>query len=239
MPDTSSDSKTMRHALNTQMLDRLAVTISVLFNPFLLPLASILLIVRMSVATTQQGLLWMVIVILFASVLPMLFILLLFRLGQLSDFRLTVREQRAKPLIFSLVSALVGSGILYILDAPREVIWLCIACVINGVVLTLITKVWKISFHSGVAAGVYDRACSTNQHSVCLSVHSVAIHCVGKSAPEKAHLPSNYRRRTDCCCQYCGSTSVGMIPVLYRQPLTHPKPFDKANRFTWFNLNGS
>jgi len=107
----------------------------------------------MSVATTQQGLLWMVIVILFASVLPMLFILLLFRLGQLSDFRLTVREQRAKPLIFSLVSALVGSGILHILNAPREIIWLCIACVINGVVLTLITQVWKISFHSGVAAG--------------------------------------------------------------------------------------
>ena len=153
MPDTSSDSKIIHHASNTQMLDRIAVTISVLFNPFLLPLASILLIVRMSVATTQQGLLWMVIVILFASVLPMLFILLLFRLGQLSDFRLTVREQRAKPLIFSLVSALVGIGILYFLNVPRQIIWLCIACVINGLVLTLITQVWKISFHSGVAAG--------------------------------------------------------------------------------------
>ena len=153
MPDTSSDSKIMRHTLNAQMLDRIAVTISVLFNPFLLPLVSILLIVRTSVPTMQQGLLWMVIVILFASVLPMIFILLLFRRGQLSDFRLTVREQRAKPLIFSLVSALVGIGILYFLDVPREIIWLCIACVINGVVLTLITQVWKISFHSGVAAG--------------------------------------------------------------------------------------
>ena len=153
MPDTGSDSKIIRHALNTQMLDRLAVTISVLFNPFLLPIASILLIVRTSVPTMQQGLLWMVIVILFASVLPMLFILLLFRRGQLSDFRLTVREQRAKPLIFSLVSALVGIGILYFLDVPREIVWLCIACVINGLVLTLVTQVWKISFHSGVAAG--------------------------------------------------------------------------------------
>ena len=153
MPDAGSDSKIMRHTLNTQMLDRIAVTISVLFSPFLLPIASILLIVRISVATMQQRFLWMVIVILFASVLPMLFILMLFRLGQLSDFRLTVREQRAKPLIFSLVSALVGSGVLHLLNAPREIIWLCIACVINGVVLTLITKVWKISFHSGVAAG--------------------------------------------------------------------------------------
>ena len=153
MPDTGSDSKITRHTLNTQMLDRIAVTISVLFNPFLLPIASILIIVWLSVATMQQGLLWMVVVILFASVLPMLFILLLFRLGQLSDFRLTVREQRAKPLLFSLVSALVGSGILHILDVPREIVWLCIACIINGVVLTLVTQVWKISFHSGVAAG--------------------------------------------------------------------------------------
>ena len=153
MPDTSSESKIIRHALNTQMLDRIAVTISVLFNPFLLPLASILIIVWLSVTTTQQGLLWMVIVILFASVLPMLFILLLFRLGRLSDVRLTVREQRAKPLLFSLVSALVGSGILHLLNVPQEIVWLCIACVINGLVLTLITQIWKISFHSGVAAG--------------------------------------------------------------------------------------
>ena len=143
----------MRHTLNTRMLDRIAVTISVLFSPFLLPIASILLIVRMSVATVHQGLLWMAVVILFASMLPMLFIFILFRLGQLSDFRLTVREQRAKPLMFSLVSALVGSGILHILNAPREIIWLCIACVVNGIVLALITQVWKISFHSGVAAG--------------------------------------------------------------------------------------
>ena len=153
MPDSGSDSKVIRHTLKIKMLNRIAVTISVLFSPFLLPIASILLIVRASVATMQQGLLWMVIVILFAGVLPMLYILILFRLGRLSDVRLTVREQRANPLIFSLVSALVGSGILHLLNVPQEIVWLCIACVINGLVLTIITQVWKISFHSGVAAG--------------------------------------------------------------------------------------
>lgn len=153
MPDSGSDSKVVRHTLNIKMLNRIAITISVLFSPFLLPIASILLIVRASVATMQQGLLWMVIVILFAGVLPMLYIFILFRLGRLSDVRLTVREQRAKPLMFSLVSALVGSGLLHLLNVPQEIVWLCIACVINGLVLTLITQVWKISFHSGVAAG--------------------------------------------------------------------------------------
>lgn len=153
MPDSSFDSTIIRQTRNIKMLNRIAITISVLFSPFLLPIASILLIVRASVATMQQGLLWMVIVILFAGVLPMLYILILFRLGRLSDVRLTVREQRANPLIFSLVSALVGSGILHLLNVPQEIVWLCIACVINGLVLTLITQVWKISFHSGVAAG--------------------------------------------------------------------------------------
>ena len=153
MPDSGFDSTIMRQTRSTKMLNRIAVTISVLFSPFLLPIASILLIVRSSVVTMQQGLLWMVIVILFASVLPMLYIFILFRLGRLSDVRLTVREQRAKPLIFSLVSSLVGIGILHLLNVPQEIVWLCIACVINGLVLTLITQVWKISFHSGVAAG--------------------------------------------------------------------------------------
>lgn len=153
MPDSSFDSTIIQQTRNTKMLNRIAVTISVLFSPFLLPIASILLIVRSSVATIQQGLLWMVIVVLFAGVLPMLFIFILFRLGRLSDVRLTVREQRAKPLMFSLISALAGSGILHLLNVPQEIVWLCIACVINGLVLTLITQVWKISFHSGVAAG--------------------------------------------------------------------------------------
>lgn len=170
MPDTSYSSKIIRHTLNTQMLDRIAVTISVLFSPFLLPIASILIIVWLSVTTIQQGLLWMVIVILFASVLPMLFILILFRLGRLSDIRLTVREQRATPLMFSLVSAFVGTGILHILDAPREIVWLCIACLINGIVLTLITQVWKISFHSGVAAGCMTGLATLSSQFVCLFI---------------------------------------------------------------------
>ena len=112
----------------------------------------------------------MVIVILFASVLPMLFILILFRLGRLSDIRLTVREQRATPLMFSLVSAFVGTGILHILEAPREIVWLCIACLINGIVLTLITQVWKISFHSGVAAGCMTGLATLSSQFVCLFI---------------------------------------------------------------------
>ena len=135
------------------MLDRIAAAISFLLSPFLVPVVSIVLVVRIYAVPIQQALLWGLIVVLFVSVLPTLFILILFRFGQLSDIGLTIREQRAKPLFFSLASAFVGVGILYLVDAPREIVWLCIAYLINGIVFTLITPLWKISFHSGVAAG--------------------------------------------------------------------------------------
>ena len=135
------------------MLDRIAVAISVLLSPFLVPAASILLVVYIYAVTLRQAILWPLIIILFISVLPSLFVLMLFRLGQISDIQLTVREQRLKPLFFSIASALVGSSILHLVDAPQEIVWICIAYVINGVVFTLITPLWKISFHSGVTAG--------------------------------------------------------------------------------------
>ncbi|MCZ6679935.1 MAG: hypothetical protein O7E52_22100 [Candidatus Poribacteria bacterium] len=139
--------------LRTQMLDRIAAVISILMSPFLVPIASILLVVRIYAVTSQQALLWALIVILFVSVLPSLFILLLFGLGRISDMRLIVRAERMTPLFFSLVSALAGAVILHLVNAPREIVWLGIAYVINGVVFVLITPAWKISFHSGVAAG--------------------------------------------------------------------------------------
>jgi hypothetical protein len=135
------------------MLDRTAAAISVLLSPFLVPVASILPVVYIYAVTLRQAILWPLIVILFISILPSLFVLMLFRLGQISDIQLTVGEQRVKPLFFSLASALVGSGILHLVDAPQEIVWICIAYAINAVVFTLITPLWKISFHSGVTAG--------------------------------------------------------------------------------------
>jgi hypothetical protein len=76
---------------------------------------------------------------------------------------------------------------------------------------------------------VYDRAYGINQQPICLAVHPLADHCVGKSAPKKAHLPSNYYRCANRCCEYRSGTSVSTITVLYRQPPKHLKLFNKAN----------
>lgn len=135
------------------MRDYIASALSILFSPFLVPVVTILIIVQRYAATGQQALLWTTIIIVFVSVLPVLFILFLFRVGQLSDLHLAVREQRIGPLLFSMASAFVGTGILQMVGAPREIVWAGIAYVVNGVLFTMITPYWKISFHSGVTAG--------------------------------------------------------------------------------------
>ena len=137
----------------SQMLDRIAVTISIIFSPFLIPVPTVLLLARTYAATLQQAMLWTLVVTLFVCVLPSIFILLLVRSGRLSDLHLAVRKQRLAPLYFSLASTLVGIVILHQIDAPREIVLPSIAYAINGVVFTAITHHWKISFHCGSAAG--------------------------------------------------------------------------------------
>lgn len=135
------------------MLDRIAVAISVIFSPFLIPVPTILLLAWTYANSLQQVMLWMLVVSVFASVLPSVFILALVRSGRLSDLHLAVRKQRLAPLYFSLVSTLVGIIVLQSIDAPSQIVLPCIAYAINGVVFTAITHRWKISFHCGSAAG--------------------------------------------------------------------------------------
>lgn len=135
------------------MLDRIAVAISIIFSPFLVPVPTILLLARRYAITVQQAMQWTLVVTVFVSVLPSIFILILVHSGRLSDLHLAVRKQRLVPLCFSLASTLVGIFVLHQIDAPRQIVLPSIAYAMNGVVFTAITYLWKISFHCGSAAG--------------------------------------------------------------------------------------
>ena len=89
----------------------------------------------------------------FFSLLPVFFILILFRLGRVSHLNLEVKEQRTLPLLFAIGAACIGLGIFYIIGAPREIIWAGVAYISNGIIFGAITQVWKISFHTGVFTG--------------------------------------------------------------------------------------
>ncbi len=125
---------------------------SVLFSPFLVPIATAAGVVYKH-ADPQNALRWLAIVVLFVTVLPALSIAVMVRLSKVSDLHLQNREERFLPLCCTLISMIVGTFLLYRLGAAREIVWAGVAYITNSVIFSAITPLWKISFHSSVATG--------------------------------------------------------------------------------------
>lgn len=134
------------------IIARLAWCVSVVFSPFLVPVATAIGVVQKH-AVPEDLLRWLGIVVLFVTVLPALSIAVMVRFSKVSDLHLKNREERFLPLCCTLVSMIVGTFLLYQQGAAREIVWAGVAYVINSVIFFAITLTWKISFHSSVATG--------------------------------------------------------------------------------------
>ena len=142
----------MEHSDLSTIPARIAWGISVLFSPFLVPIATAVGVIQKH-AVPQNALRWLVIVVLFVTVLPVLSIAVMVRYAKVSDLHLHNREERLLPLCCTLVSMVVGTVLLHQLGAAREIVWAGIAYIVNSVIFSAITPIWKISFHSSVATG--------------------------------------------------------------------------------------
>jgi hypothetical protein len=91
--------------------------------------------------------------VLFASVIPMVFVLWGVRRRRLSDRHVRVREQRFLPLLVGIASVFIGLALLSSLGAPRELIALVGAMIVGLMVSLAVTLAWKVSIHSAVAGG--------------------------------------------------------------------------------------
>ena len=179
---------------------------SVLFSPFLVPIATAVGVVQ-KYADPQDALRWLVIVVVFVTVLPALSIGLMVRYAKVSDFHLQNREERLLPLCCTLISMIVGTVLLHQLGAAREIVWAGVAYVANSVIFSAITPIWKISFHSSVATGcVTVLVMLVNpQFGWLFLVGSVDF--MGAGLPKTSHASPNCCRRSTCC-QYHGNCSV-------------------------------
>ena len=142
----------MEHSDLSTIPARIAWGASVLFSPFLVPIATAVGVIQKH-AAPQNALRWLVIVVLFVTVLPVLSIAVMVRYAKVSDLHLHNREERLLPLCCTLVSMVVGTVLLHQLGAAREIVWVGIAYIVNSVIFSAITPIWKISFHSSVATG--------------------------------------------------------------------------------------
>jgi len=89
----------------------------------------------------------------FAIGLPYAYIAWLVRTGGATDRHVSRREDRPKVLVAVLLCLAAGISVLMLLAAPPLLVWLLAGEVLLVLACLVISKFWKISMHSAVAAG--------------------------------------------------------------------------------------
>jgi membrane-associated phospholipid phosphatase len=97
---------------------------------------------------------WGVAVAMFASAVPLAYIIRGVRRGRYKDHHVDVREHRPAVILVAAASVIVGLTLMLLLDAPRDLVALVVA-MLAGLALTFAATKWwgKVSFHTAVAAG--------------------------------------------------------------------------------------
>ncbi|KRE83302.1 phosphatase PAP2 family protein [Arthrobacter sp. Soil764] len=85
---------------------------------------------------------------LFVCVVPLLVLLVLVRMGKVTDHHVSDRKQRAPVLLMALGCIAAGLLVLNAVDAPRSVTAMVLAVVGGVAVLAAVSPFWKMSGHA-------------------------------------------------------------------------------------------
>ncbi len=85
---------------------------------------------------------------LFVCVIPLLLLLVLVKLGKVTDHHVSDRKQRAPVLLMALASIAAGLLVLNAVGAPQSVVAMVLGVVGGVVVLAAVSPFWKISGHA-------------------------------------------------------------------------------------------
>lgn len=131
---------------------QLAHYVSILFSPPLTLLtAAILIVVHLPSPETRLLAGWYAA---FVLLTPLLFIAWLKRRGWVSDFDLSVRQERIAPMLLAWLGLLAGWLALQRADAPRLLLAFALLHLCQGAIFVLITLFWKISLHTTAVASL-------------------------------------------------------------------------------------
>jgi membrane-associated phospholipid phosphatase len=131
------------------MEKRIAVIVSVIFNPFFLPLAAFGLIILPSIdLSLQNKLVFMLVTAVCSSLLMFAYVLRLTHQKRVESIDIDKREQRIHPLLLAALANAIGFIILRFLQAPDLVQCLMFCYASNTLIADLITRWWKISIHA-------------------------------------------------------------------------------------------
>ncbi len=104
--------------------------------------------------TVAQGLLNAGIYVLFVSLLPMLYVVLMVRRGHISSLDMPLREQRRRPFLVSIGCTALAWWILHSSNAPGVMPFFALCSLALIAAIALITLTWQISMHMMSITGV-------------------------------------------------------------------------------------
>lgn len=132
--------------------DKLALIISGALSPFLLTPFFLYIVCRAFSHSTGELFLYFGTALLFSAVIPFGYIYIMVKMKKISDVHVAKLEERKGPFTVGVLSIIAGTGVLYLLHAPREILVLGVVIFFTGILFFLITLYWKISMHASVVA---------------------------------------------------------------------------------------
>lgn len=138
-------------------ITRCANILSWIFVPLMMPVYGIILIFSLSfLSYAPAHTKWVFTLIVFGAnfIIPMALVLLLKKIGMISDVGLNGREERLVPYIISIL-CLAGTGVfLYLKMAPIWVVMFYFGGALAALVNLVVNFRWKISAHAAGIAGI-------------------------------------------------------------------------------------
>lgn len=158
-------------------------TISYTFQPLVMPLIGIILLLRTPVFMCfppAYHIIAIVGTLLFTGILPAIPVLLMMKKGQVKDLFISKREERTMPYLFSMLAYVFW--VLFLsrtLHFPRELLVFAIGCVVSIFIMVLINLKWKISAHAtgigGLVGGIFGVCYQMALNPIWLFVLAVII----------------------------------------------------------------
>ena len=129
-------------------MDKVAKTISYIFDGTFISIPIFLVICFMVVENKIEAVGWASLCVLFGTIIPYIYICFLYKKKIISDIHIPKKEHRIKPLIVSFMSYVTCFIILYALKGPLFLKSVFAVSIVSTIVFTIITYFWKISLHT-------------------------------------------------------------------------------------------
>jgi len=128
-------------------MNKVAKVISYIFDGSVISIPVFLVICLMIIDNKFEAVVWAFVCLLFGTIIPYLYISLLYRNKEINDMHIPNKEDRLKPMLVSFASYTICLVILYILDGPLFLKSIFAVSVASTIIFTVITYFWKISLH--------------------------------------------------------------------------------------------